>query len=741
MIENLINPTDSPARQTEKLLTIAQVLMRRVEQITDDGGAAYAQFQRAAMLEDLVRDRTRDLERALDLLNASNGALAAANRETEAARQNLADAIETIQEGFALFDAGDVLVMCNSRFGMHMEDLRPHLKPGLTFDDYVERVSRSQFFALPAGASAHSWAVQRRRRHLDAHVSFNVAMIRDRWVQVSEHRTGDGGTVILQTDVTDIIRLERQERGKLLDDQARMIRATLDHINQGVAIFDASACLVGWNARLGELLALPIARLRLGTGFAQITQSLQAEFSFLGGMTPQGLAAWADGRQGRPALSFEMQRGTGVILAVFAQEMPESGFVISFGDVTAERAAIDALSRANETLEARVLARTLELQDALATAERANASRSRFVAAASHDLLQPLSAAKLFIAAIDDPAMTATARSARDKAQAALLSVEGILDALLNISKLESGKAAVTPGPVRMDLLLGQLRDEFTAIAAAKGLGLVVRICKTAVISDAAYLRRILQNLIGNAIRYTASGRVLVGARRRGGMLQIEVWDTGPGIPEAEQENIFKEFHRLNAPASASEGMGLGLAIVERACALLGHPLGLSSRMGRGTCFAVQLPIAGPPLTITADLAAPAPDLPPQNRIAFLVENDTALRRAMALLLEKWGVSVLEAASGEEALALIDELGILPDFFLVDHHLGNGMDGLAFVAALLRLHGRVPLRLITGNRSDGLRAKARAVGVEVLVKPIDARTLLAVVAELGPAPVATTKEA
>jgi len=111
----------------------------------------------------------------------------------------------------------------------------------------------------------------------------------------------------------------------------------------------------------------------------------------------------------------------------------------------------------------------------------------------------------------------------------------------------------------------------------------MVRICKTAVISDAAYLRRILQNLIGNAIRYTTKGRVLVGTRRRGGMLQVEVWDTGPGLPEAEQENIFKEFHRLDAPAPASEGMGLGLAIVERACALLGHPLGLSSRMGRGT--------------------------------------------------------------------------------------------------------------------------------------------------------------
>jgi hypothetical protein len=202
MIATLINPADPPEKQTQKLLTIAQVLMRRVEQITDDSGAAYAQFQRAAMLEDQVRERTRDLERALDLLNDSNGRLAEANRATEAARQNLANAIETIQEGFALFDADDVLVMCNSRFGMHMLDVREHLKPGLRFDDYVGRVSRSRFLELPQGETAADWAIARQRRHQDRHVIFNVRMVWDRWVQVSEHRTADGGTVILQTDVT-----------------------------------------------------------------------------------------------------------------------------------------------------------------------------------------------------------------------------------------------------------------------------------------------------------------------------------------------------------------------------------------------------------------------------------------------------------------------------------------------------------------------------------------------------------
>lgn len=726
MIGDLVNPADSPERQREKLLAIAGVLMRRVEQITDESGAAYAQFQRAVMLEDQVRERTRELERVLDLLNESNARLAEANRATEAARRNLADALETVQEGFALFDAGEVMVMCNSRFGMHMTDLRPHLVPGLRFEDYVDLASRSRHIVLPSGEAPAVWAEARKRRHREAHVIFNVAMTDDRWVQVSEHRTGDGGTVILQTDVTDIIRLERLERGKLLDDQARVIRATLEHINQGVCIFDADLRLAGWNQRLAALLAVPAGRLRLGAGLEVVTGRMQ---EMTGGA---GLEGWLALRWGRPPLSFEVRRG-GAILDVFAQEMPDGGFVMSFTDVTSERAAIEALSRANETLEARVMERTLDLEDALAQAERANAGRSRFVAAASHDLLQPLSAAKLFLSSIQDEAVTPRAREALVKAENAMLSVEAILGALLDISKLESGRAAVTVGPVDMGQLLDRLRDEFAPLAAAKGLGLRVVGSGAVVLSDAAYLRRILQNLIGNAIRYTDRGRVLVGLRRRGPMVRVEVWDTGPGIPEHEQDNIFKEFHRLNARASASEGMGLGLAIVERACALLGHPLGLMSRLGQGTCFMVQVPVAddpGEPLVLRQQ-TRPDPRLAARDKIAFLVENDEDLRRALGLLLEKWGVSVLDAATGEEALELIEELGILPDFFLVDHHLGEGMTGLDFLVALGARHGPVPARIITANHSADLRAACAAAGAGVLMKPIDPRALEAFLQDLG----------
>ncbi|MCU0904536.1 MAG: hybrid sensor histidine kinase/response regulator [Tabrizicola sp.] len=731
MIETLINPADSAERRAEKLLTIAEALMRRVEQATDDSGAAYAQFQRAALLEDQVRERTQDLGRALDLLNESNARLAEAMREAETARQNLSSAIETVQEGFALFDIEDRLVMCNSRFALHMPDVHARLQPGLAFRDYVALVSRSPHLALPEGEGAQDWAEARMRRHKDRHVILNVRMSGDQWLQVSEHRTADGGTVILQTDITDIIRAERHERGKLLDDQARVIRATLDHINQGVGIFDAEARLVGWNQRLGSLLSLPVGRLRIGASFEALFGRLKAEMQFDGGMTQGALMAWVVAGT-RPPLEFAVRRGEELILDVFAQGMPDGGFVLSFTDVTAERAALGALSRANETLEARVMERTLELEDALAHAERANASRSRFVAAASHDLLQPLSAAKLFISSIAGDGLDPGAQVALEKAQNALMSVEGLVDALLDISKLESGKAAVSVGAVSLDRLLRTMAEEFAPMAAAKGLKLTVVPCSATVDSDPAYLRRILQNLIGNAIRYTARGRVLVGARRRGGVVRLEVWDTGPGIPEDAQNDIFKEFYRLNARASASEGMGLGLAIVERACALLGHPLGLNSEVGRGTCFMVQVPLseAGPGLPQQID--------PPERRrgpvaadkIAFLVENDAELRRALGLLLEKWGMTVLEADSGEEALALIAEIGILPDIFLVDHQLGDGMTGIVFLERIAAQHGPVRAQLITANRGREIREAAEAAGLGILHKPIDPRALEAVVARL-----------
>ena len=725
MTHSLINPEDSLERQNEKLLQISEVLMRRVEQDTDKSGAAYALFERAALLEDQVRQRTQDLEHALDLLNDSNARLAEANRETEAARSDLANAIEAIREGFALFDADDLLVMCNSRFGMPMLDLQDKLTPGLAFESYVQMVSKSQYLALPEGVTPQEWARRRLKRHTDKHVIFNVRMAGDRWVQVSEHRTPNGGTVILQTDVTDIVRLEREERGKLLDDQARMIRATLDHINQGVMIFDNETRLVGWNKKVSDILSVPVSQFRLGTKFDTLSERLNPSFTFLGGMTPERLTDWINRSSGRPPLAFGLKHLGDVTLDVFAREMPDGGFVISFADVTAERDAVQALSEANELLEQRVMERTLELEDALSSAERANASKSRFVAAASHDLLQPLSAAKLYVSSLVDGDRNEADRAVVEKAQNALMSVENIIDALLDISKLDSGAASLDISSVALGDILRQLEDEFVPHAALKGLDLRVVSSSAVVMSDASYLRRILQNLIANAIRYTDSGKVLVGVRRSGRSLRLEVWDTGPGIPDDDQDIIFQEFRRLNARASASEGMGLGLAIVERACARLGHPLSLRSVIGRGSGFFVSVPHSRG----TQTSAGPEPTLSMVHRlreqkpVVLLVENDLELRRAMTLLLKKWNVEVLDAQTPGEAFALLDKIDAAPDAFLIDYQLDNGESGLDLLDALLARHGDVPSRIVSADRSAELRQMCKERGVELLSKPIDPKLL------------------
>ncbi|WGW02852.1 hybrid sensor histidine kinase/response regulator [Tropicibacter oceani] len=722
---SLVNPSDPLDLQNAKLIKIAESLMKRVEYGGAPSGAAYEQFERAALLEKRVRERTLELERTLDLLHESNAQLAQANNETEAARRNLADAIETVSEGFALFDPGDVLVMCNSRFCRDFRDTVVDLRPGLAFQRYVETVSTSRYLALPATTTPQEWSEKRMRRHKDRRVMFNVQLANDRWLQVSEHRTANGGTVVLQTDVTDIIRLERQERTKLRDKQTRMIRATLDHLNQGVCIFDENARLVGWNDKIGTLLALPARRMHLGASFFALIDLLGDEIDFTRGLDREGFAYWARQKGPRAAISFEIRRNGAVTLQIFGRGMPDGGFVISVTDVTAEREAAKKLYELNEILEQRVMERTLELEDALSAAERANASKSRFVAAASHDLLQPLSAAKLYIASLADHCTNAHESSVLAKTESALTSAEAIIDALLDISKLDGDGISFDIRTVSLRDILRPLVDEMEVLAQNKGLELRLVDCDLSVESDATYLRRIVQNLLANAIRYTDRGRVLVGVRRNGGSARVEVWDTGPGIAEEDQNAIFEEFKRLDANASDNDGLGLGLAIVERACARLGHPIGLWSQPGRGSCFMVNLPIAGqvaPSGVKTPRVVRPI-SLAQAGMITLLVENDPQMRRAITVLMESWGVHVIEAEDADSALALLTDLEITPDAVLLDYQLGPGQTGLELYQEICDRLGPLPGAIVSANRAPELGQNCAELGLAFLQKPIDRQKL------------------
>ncbi len=715
----LVNAADPVERQNAKLLKMTEALMRRVETATDDGGAAYAHFQRALMLEDQVRERTQDLEASFELLNRSNARISQAMEAAERARADLYDALEAVQEGFALFDATDVLVMCNSRFGMAIPDVAARLAPGLGFVDYVRLVSRSRYLTLPDGQSQAGWMRERLANHRRQSVNFNVRIGEDRWIQVSEQRTPGGGTAILQTDITELVQMERQERDKLLDVQARLIRATLDHINQGICIFDARQRLVGWNARLVTLLSPPMQLLRVGVSFGRLAEHFGAALVTDAASGPQWLARWVATPNSRLPLVLELTTRDGVYLDIFAQQMPDRGFVISFTDVTAEREAKRAMHAANERLEQRVHERTLALEAALAEAERANATKSRFVAAASHDLLQPLSAAKLFLASLDDAGFAPDQGAILGRVRSAFESVESILGALLDISRLESGNIAVRLSDIPLDGLFGRLEAEFREIARQKGIDLRVVPSRLVVRSDAGYLRRIVQNLLANAIRYTRQGRVLVGARQIDGAARIEVWDTGPGIPADQHAHIFREFHRLDSGGDG--GVGLGLAIVERACALLGHRLALQSKVGKGTVFRVAVPLAAnsaPLLRLPGD-AAGGQGGALDSLIALVIENDPSLRLATATLLEGWGVSVLDASGEDAAFALLGDIGIAPDVVLADFHLDGARTGLDAILALRARYGDLPACLVTADRGEVLAARCRKLGLPLFNKPVE----------------------
>jgi two-component system, sensor histidine kinase len=727
---SLVNPNDSIERQNQKLMKITQALMRKVEQKTEESGLAYHQFERAALLETEVQERTHDLERTLDLLHESNALLEDARHEAEAAWSNLTEAIETINEGFALFDENDCLVLFNSRFCRDLEDVAATLKAGLTFQDYVSTVSQSRFLALPDSQTRADWAQLRQVKHREEHVVFNVSLAGDRWLQVSEHRTSRNGTVILQTDVTDIIRMERLERDRMRHEEAVKLQATLDHLNQGVCIFDRDKLLIGTNKRMGRLLDFMPIRVGKTTTFGDLFDQLVSELSFDAGFSSKMLKDWAHSAGFRDPIAFEATTRGDRTYSFFAQEMPDKGFVISVTDVTSERTASRSLAEMNERLEYLVEERTSELEDALSEAERANASKSRFVAAASHDLLQPLSAAKLFISSIADRSNDDAVGQIVSKTETALEGVEQIIEALLAISKLDAGKAVFDIQTIRLAEIINPLRDELSQIATAKGVGFRFLHSSMSVVSDPGYLRRIVQNLLTNAIRYTDSGRVLAGIRRVGDHARIEVWDTGCGIAEADRELIFAEFKQVGANR-ANPGLGLGLAIVERACKGLDHPLGLWSEPDVGSCFSVMVPLARP-------IARPEPSRGTPDRrstdslegvLVMLVENNPNLRQAMGELIESHGGEAIVAGDAEEALMIIEEIDLAPDTMLLDYQLGPGMDGLELHDVISRQYGAIPTAIISADRTAELVRKCNAQGVKLLRKPLETAQVVSFLAQ------------
>jgi len=401
-----------------------------------------------------------------------------------------------------------------------------------------------------------------------------------------------------------------------------------------------------------------------------------------------------------------------------------------------------SMFQAAVALEKEVLARTRDLERALAdlsqrnselalaraAAEEANRSKTRFLRAASHDLLQPLAAAKLFLGALTDTPMGDTQQELAQRLASAFQSVEELMEAVLEIARLDAQRIEFNRQAVPLGPLFDRLGREHAPQAEAKGLRLRFAPTAAVVDSDPTFLRRITQNLVSNAIKYTRTGGVLIGARPRGDRIWLEVRDSGPGIAAEDRSRIFDEFQRVSSE-TAEPGMGLGLAIVRRACAKLGHPIQLESRMGEGTIFRVGLPrLDAEGAGMRHDEAAPM-DVGDIRSLrgcrAILIENDARLRAAYSLILQDGaGMTVQQAASTAEAEALLAEAAApRPDVLIADYHLGDGDTGLLSIAALRARRGAVPALLVTAHSGPDLARACAEQGVLLLSKPFSADAL------------------
>jgi signal transduction histidine kinase/CheY-like chemotaxis protein len=371
-------------------------------------------------------------------------------------------------------------------------------------------------------------------------------------------------------------------------------------------------------------------------------------------------------------------------------------------------------------LEQKIEERTRQL-------EQANNAKSRFLAAASHDLRQPVHALGLFIAQLEETRDPPGQQRLIEKIAASSAAVSELLEALLDISKLDAGAVEPQTAEFALQSVLDRLEHSFALAAQAKGLRLRVRPTRLRVATDPVLLERILLNLAANAVRYTRTGGVLIGVRRRGGRAAIEVWDTGMGIAREEQGRIFEEFYRLPGGGDDSaKGLGLGLAIVDRLARLLDLPVAVASEAGRGSKFAVSAPLA---LGAAAEAPAPSPAAEPlrlEGMPVLVIDDDDAAREAVRGLLAQWGCRVLAASSGREADTMFVNGEPLPAVIICDYRLGDTELGTEVIQRIrARLGADVPAVVVSGDVTATLREDAAAAGMHLLHKPLRAAKLRA----------------
>jgi len=560
---------------------------------------------------------------------------------------------------------------------------------------------------LPLGATADRAWVQFTERLLAA--SIGAASARLVLTSVLRGSGMDVGEVVAVLD----------EAGQELRFNREILSTTLENISSGVSVVDPEMRLVAWNHRYQEMFDYPDGMLYVGRPVADLIR-----YNGMRGELGEGDIEEQVGKRihymrvGSPHI-FERVRSNGTVIEMRGQPLPGGGYVTSYNDVTDFKRAESALRESNETLEQRVAERTRE-------AEMAQQSRTRFLAAISHDVLQPLNAARLFASALRDSAEGEN-RHLAERVDASLRAAEELLDGLLDVSRLDAGGMHADVREFDVSEVLQELAAQYAPVAAGRNLKLHVHAPHLWVRSDRRLLRRVLQNFMANALRYTRSGRIVLGARLRGQQVELQVFDTGPGIPEHHMRQIFDEFHRYQQPFDWGErGLGLGLSICQRISRLLDHRLNARSTVDKGSMFSITVPRvpARASLPVRPPRAQGSGDSLDGLRV-LCVDNDQEILDGMAALLGRWHAEVIPAHTVDEALEKIS--AEKPQVMLVDYHLHDRLDGLDTLDALRALLP-IPGALLTADGRDELKRHTRERGYRLLTKPVRPASLRAFLA-------------
>ncbi len=521
------------------------------------------------------------------------------------------------------------------------------------------------------------------------------------------------------------------EASELYDFSRGLLQGAIEHIGQGIAVVDKQLRLVAWNQRYLELFEFPPGLIQVGRPIAEVIRH-NAE---------QGLCGPGDPEDHVRRRVYHLEQGTrhtssrvrpdGRVIEVQGNPMPGGGFVMSFTDITVFRDAEQALKDANESLEERVHERTRELEqlnkqlvNATQRSEHESQSKSRFLAAVSHDLMQPLNAARLFASSLTEVAQDDEVKRLSTHIESALGAAEDLIGDLLDISRLESGKLDINVHGFAINDVLSNLNAEFSALAHQQGIEFTMIPSSVNVESDPKLLRRVVQNFLTNAFRYSPKGKVVLGVRRVAGQVRIDVWDNGMGIEQEKQLEIFNEFSR-GTMVRSDQGLGLGLAISKGIAQVLGHNISMRSWHGQGSVFSITLKQAKH-IQVAPTTASPVAPSELSHLRILCVDNEPDILVGMENLLGRWGCDVRTAGDIVQSLQVIDESWI-PDVIFSDYRLDNGRTGLEVLQQCrLRLGNRFEGVIISADRTEDMMTGIEANGFGFIAKPVKPLKLRAV---------------